>query len=184
MKTKGILITLTLATLLITGCETTSSRPYSPSTQNVIKLKSVLADNGISVKVAPFTQNENVKKPVCRLSGAVDVAVGSTMSAFIQDALTTELFTAGAYDDSSASVIMGNLTNVNFSSISPAKWMLSLDVSSNNSAGYTVSTEHEFKTSFSAYSACQNVADAFTPAVQGLIRQLMEHPQFGELVGR
>ena len=59
-----------------------------------------------------------------------------------------------------------------------------MDVRSNKSSGYTVSIEHEFKTSFSAYSACQNVADAFTPAVQALIKEITANPGFPALVGR
>ena len=49
--------------------------------------------------------------------------------------------------------------------------------------GYDVSTEYEFKTSFSAIKACQNVVDAFQPTVSELLNKVVTHPQFSELAG-
>ena len=94
MKSIKILVVVSFVVFILSGCETTSSRPYTTSTQNVIKFKSILADKGTTVSVDTFTQEASVKKPVCRLSGAVDVAVGTTLSAYIQDAFATELITA------------------------------------------------------------------------------------------
>ncbi len=40
---------------------------------------------------------------------------------------------------------------------------------------------YRFDTSWSAYSACKNVADAFGPAVQELLHQVVTNPQFAKL---
>jgi len=58
---------------------------------------------------------------------------------------------------------------------------ITMAVDSNNSAGYTVSVNYGFDTSWDAYSACKNVADAFGPAVQELLKQVVSHPQFASL---
>ncbi|MDP9065845.1 MAG: hypothetical protein M3O06_08290 [Pseudomonadota bacterium] len=55
-------------------------------------------------------------------------------------------------------------------------------VRSSSSPGYSVSTKYDFGTSWTAYSACKNVADAFGPAVQELLKQVVDNPQFHALV--
>lgn len=119
--------------------------------------------------------------PLCRLMGPVKVAPGKTPAQYIKDAFQEELFAAGVYAPNAPTVIDGTITVLSFSSVSPANWNIAMAVKSNSSPGYTVSTKYEFGTSFIAYSACKNVADAFGPAVQELLKQVVSDPQFKSL---
>lgn len=50
-----------------------------------------------------------------------------------------------------------------------------------NNLSQSFSLNTVFKSSIDAWSACKNVADAFAPAVQELLRQVVTHPQFAQL---
>jgi hypothetical protein len=50
------------------------------------------------------------------------------------------------------------------------------------SEGYEVESSHEFSTNWVADKACQQVAQAFEPAVEELIEKIVEHPGFRSLV--
>jgi hypothetical protein len=110
------------------------------------------------------------------------VAPGKSLSTFIKEAFQEELFLAQAYDSNSPVSIEGRIERLSFSSVSPANWEIAMRVSSNKSTGYTVSIKYNYDTSFDAWSACKNVADAFSPAVQELLRQVVTNPQFTQLV--
>jgi hypothetical protein len=179
---KKVLATVLAAVVVLSGCETVTSLPYSASTENVLTIQSKLASS-TSVKLGTFTESPDAGSLTCRLSGPIDVSPGKTQSAYIREAMQSELFLAKAYDTASDVEISGNLDSYSFSSIAPASWKLSLTVSSNKSPGYTVDVEHKFKTSYSASGACKNVALAYNPAVQALIAKVIEHPDFKKLTG-
>jgi len=174
---------LSASLLMMTGCETTTSRPYTASTENVLMMQSKLNASSSKVKLGEFDQAKNSGSLVCRLSGPVDVSPGKNQAQFVKEALQTELFMAQVYDVASDVEIKGILNSLTFSSVSPASWKLNFTISSNKSSGYTVETVYPFKTSFTAYGACKNVADAFAPAVQSLISDVLKNPKFSELVG-
>lgn len=88
---------------------------------------------------------------------------------------------AQVYQPNAGSVIDGRLEALSFSSVSPASWDITMSVKSTTSPGYTVSVKYPFETSWTAYSACKNVADAFGPAVQELLKEVVTHPQFASL---
>lgn len=162
--------------LILSGCDTATVRPYSPSTDNVVKMRSALAESNI--RLNQFNQDSEIGQLNCRLLGPINIGATESKAKYIHDAFKGELLIAGVYDDDSDIVISGRLDSVDFSSLSPASWELVFTISSNKSDGYTVSTKHPFKTSYSAISACRNVSDAWGPAVQQLIREIMEHPEF------
>lgn len=110
--------------------------------------------------------------------GPVRVAPGKTFAEYIKDALQEELFNARVYDPDAATAINGEIRKLSFSSVAPANWEITLKVSSDKSAGYTESIKYEFNTSWTAYSACKNVADAFGPAVQQLLHKVVTNPGF------
>ena len=183
MKKIVAIIGLIVSGLTLSGCETTSSRPYTASTGNVLKLQSVLTESGDKVALGSFSEDEGIGSLTCRLMGPVDVAPGKSKAEYIKEALQTELFMAQVYDVNADIEIDGKLDSLDFSSVSPANWEFGFTVSSNKSDGYSVTTKYPFKTSYSAYSACKNVADAFGPAVQQLIKEIVEHPEFTSLIG-
>ena len=169
--------------LLLSGCETTNSIPYNPSTTNIITIQNTLKKEGKKVSVGSITLASGVEEsPMCRLNGPVKVAPGKSLPKYIEEAFQQELFMAGVYDANAESRINGNIEKLDFSSVSPAYWDISMKVSSNLSPGYVVSIHYPFDTSWSAYSACKNVANAFGPAVQSLLKEVVSHPQFPGLV--
>lgn len=180
MKSK--IITILLLSIIVSGCETTNSIPYKASIANVISIQQSLQSQGKKVSVGDFSAAQGVNSsPMCRLMGPVTVAPGKSLEQFIKDAFQEELFMAQAYQASSTNIIEGRIETLSFSSVSPASWEISMNVKSNNYAGYTTSIKYPFDTSYSAYSACKNVADAFGPAVQELIKQVVNNQQFSLL---
>lgn len=168
---------------LLAGCETTNSIPYKASTTNVISIQQSMQAQASKVSLGGISLQPGLEEnPLCRLMGPVKVAPGKTLPQYIQEAFQEELFMAGVYQPNAAVVIDGRLESLSFSSVSPASWNIAMSVKSTKSPGYTVSVKYPFDTSFSAYSACKNVADAFGPAVQELLKQVVTHPQFGALV--
>ena len=169
-------------TFLLAGCETTNSIPYKTSTSNVIAIQQTLQAQGKKVSIGSVMLAPGVdESPLCRLSGPVKVTPGKSISQYIKDAFQEELFLAQAYQVNAPTVIDGRLEALRLSSVSPASWNITMSVKSNYSAGYTVSVNYPFETSWTAYSACKNVADAFGPAVQELLKQVVTHPQFPTL---
>jgi len=182
---KNSLIATAVTGLLLTGCETTSSRPYSPSTENIVALQQSIAKQGKVVGLGDFDAAADVDTELtCRAMGAIDVGSGKSAVEFIEDAMRTELFQADSFDPNSANKISGTVTQFDADSWGTGNWKLSLKlVSDVHPSGYNVSSSYDFKSSFSALNACQNVVDAFTPAVQKLIKTAIEHPDFSKLTG-
>lgn len=174
---------LLFATLAMVGCETTNSIPYKASTDNIISIQKIASNKQIKVRLNNFTLAPGIdESPTCRLMGPVRVAPGKTIPEYVKDAFQEELFAAHAYDPDAITTINGRIEKLSFSSVSPANWEVSLKVSSNRSPGYTESVNYAFDTSFTAYSACKNVADAFGPAVQELLHRVVTSPQFLSLI--
>ena len=170
---------LVVAVLCVAGCETTNSIPYKASTANIITIQQSLKAQGKTVSLGSVSLAPGVDESQrCRLNGPVKVAPGKTPAEYIHDAFQEELFTAGVYAPNAATTITATITALTFSSVSPANWNISMTVQSNTSSGYSVSTKYDFGTSYSAYSACKNVADAFGPAVQQLLKQVVESSEF------
>lgn len=177
------LASLTVAVALLSGCETTNSIPYKASTENVLTIQSKLKEQGKQLRLGDVSLAAGVdESPVCRLNGPIRVNPGKTPTQYIQSAFQEELFMAGVYSLDSNNILSGQVTELSFSSVSPASWTISMQVSSNNSSGYSVTVNYPFDTSWSAYSACKNVADAYGPAVQMLIKEVVNNPGFDTLI--
>lgn len=181
MKTTKTMLAVTVA-IILSGCETTNSIPYKASTSNVVVMQQKLQSQGKKVSVGNITTATGViDNPMCRLMGPVKVAPGKTLPQYIKEAFQEELFMAQVYQSDSTNIIEGRIEALSFSSVSPASWDITMSVKSNHSSGYTVAVKYPFDTSFSAYSACKNVADSFGPAVQELLKQVVNDPQFVKL---
>jgi len=179
-----ILMTAAVAVVALTlvGCETTNSIPYKASTANIITVQQSLGATGKKVSLGSVSMAPGVEEsPLCRLMGPVKVAPGKTPAEYIKDAFQEELFAAQVYAPGAPTVIEASITELSFSSVSPANWIIAMHVRSNTSPGYDVRIEFPFNTSWTAYSACQNVADAFGPAVQELLKKVVSDPGFAKL---
>lgn len=171
-------------TLLLGACSTTNSVPYKASTANVISIQNTVGDSNIKVSVGTFKVAAGVDDALtCRLMGPISVAPGKSIPTYIEEAFQEELFLARVYDPQSRVAINGEIQRLSFSSVSPASWDIGLRVSSIKSPGYSVAVNYQFDTSFDAFSACKNVANAFGPAVQALLKQVVNDPQFPQLIG-
>lgn len=176
-------ITAILAlTMIASGCQTTNSIPYKASTANVISIQQSLQALGKKVSLGSVGLAPGVEEsPLCRLPGPVVVSPGKSLPTYIKEAFQEELFMAQVYQPNASNIIDGRLEALSFSSVSPAVWNIAMSVKSTTGAGYSVSVKFPFSTSWDAGSACKNVADAFGPAVQELLKQVVTHPQFGAL---
>ena len=136
------------------------------------------------VKLNAFSTADGIEDELtCRALGALEVAPGKSPVSFIEGAVRDELFAAGVYDQKNGEAINGKITQLDFNSFGTGSWKIALELSSENlPEGYEVSTDYSFKTSYSALRACQNVIDAFTPAVQDLIGKAVADPKFEALV--
>jgi hypothetical protein len=174
---------ISVAAVLMVGCSTTNSIPYKASTSNIITLQNTLKQSNAKLNLGTFTLGSGVTEELmCRLMGPVKVAPGKSLSTYIKEAFQEELFLAQSFDTNAPVTIEGRIEKIAFSSVSPANWEITMRVSSNKSPGYSVSIKYNYETSFDAWSACKNVADAFAPAVQELLRQVVANPQFSQLV--
>ncbi len=182
MNKKFIVLSISLSAIVLSGCETTNSIPYNPSTTNVITIQNTLKKEGKKVNVGGITLAPGIEEsPMCRLNGPVKVAPGKSLPQYITEAFQEELFIAGVYDTNADYTIDGKIEKLEFSSVSPASWDISMSVKSNVSSGYTVFVHYPFDTSWTAYSACKNVANAFGPAVQALLKEVVTNPKFPSL---
>jgi hypothetical protein len=152
---------------------------YYSSVKNVQAIKNSGAK---PVSVASFTSYEpDMSSILCRLSFPV-ISNGASFEYHIQRAFVNELTLADLYDPASPLVLQGKVEELDFNSnIGAGEWIISLYISSNKNSGYKVSTTYKFSTNFVAEIACQQVAQAFVPAVQQLILETVSDPKFKEL---
>lgn len=174
---------MAIAMTALAGCATTTSGglQYKASTHNVITIQEQA--NGAKVRLLDFTKAADVtESPWCRANGPISIGSGKTPAQFIHDALQEELFMAQAYSSSAQTVISGRLDALSFSSVSPANWEISLTLSSSTGASYQIKNHYEYETSWNAFSACKNVADAFAPAVQDTLKKAVSDARFKTLL--
>ena len=181
-KKTALVAIVCAAGVLLAGCETTNSIPYKASAANVISIQQSLQPKKVSVADVGLAPGVD-ESPLCRLNGPVKVAPGRTPSQYIKDAFQEELLMAQAYDVKGAP-IEGRIDELSFSSVSPAYWQITMTVKSPADKGYKVSVKYPFDTSWTAHGACKNVADAFGPAVQELLKQVVTNPKFSALAGK
>lgn len=161
----------------VTGCAYNVS-PYGASVKNVESIKSL----GIKpVSVGSFTATKAGNSSiVCRAAGPVTVS--PNFENYIEKALIDELKLAGAYDPTSKLVLTGKVEEVDFSSgMIDAKWEFTVTISNARNESFTTKSSFGFSGSFVADKACQETAQAFAPAVQKLVEDIVRNPQFKKI---
>lgn len=163
--------------LALSGCAYTTS-PYHPSAANVEKLRAAQVK---PVAVGAFTAELPGRDSiVCRAAGPVTVK--PSFEGYIKQALIDELKIAGAYDANAQTVLTGRIDAIDFSSgMTDGNWTIALTVSNNKSQSVSAKAIYPFAGSFVADKACQEVAQAFSPAVQKLIATTVSNPSFKSL---
>jgi len=171
-----------VACLFLSGCSTVNSLHYKASIENTISIHESLGIQGKKVRITDISLADGVKDSlICRLRGPVEPIPGKSLSEYIKDAFKEELFKANVYSPRSEAQVKATIKEINFSSVSPAYWKISMDISSNYSDGYNTSIKYYFDTSFIAHYACENVTNAFGPAVQELLNKVVSNPRFSSL---
>lgn len=172
------------AVLLISGCASWTSPPaYSASTANIDLIRAKLSPGSARVRVDAFTSSATLDStPTCRAAGALNPAHSMTIPVYIRQALISELSQAGFLDPASNVAIQAKVITADVSTMSAARWTLSMQVSSQDNDGYVVTVEHPFPERFAAVSACQEAETAFNGAVERLIHATISDERFVELL--
>lgn len=167
-----------VALIALAGCDSFSAAPYSISADNDVALKSALGTEHVGV--GPFTAAKAFDTS-CRLAGPIQLPEGLTYPSYIQKAFADELKVAGLYDEKSPVVLTGVVDDLKFGSMG-GTWDITLTLRSSDGKSMKAAEHYEFHTSYTAGSACHNVADAFQPAVQGLVGKVVAAPEFRTLL--
>lgn len=174
---KPHLITLAIAASLLSGCAF-KTLPYGASASNVEGIRSV------NIKAVAVSKFQSVKPGlasiICRAVGPVTVE--PNFESYIEKAFVSELKLAGAYDPNSQLVLNGKLEEIDFNSgMSDGNWILALTISNARSESFTTKTKFNFAGSFFGDKACGDVSQAFVPAVQRLIEDVVRDPRFKQI---
>lgn len=170
---------ITLIGILSTGCSYNVSK-YGASVENVNAIKRL--DKKINVHKIT-SNNPGLSSITCRAAGQVGTPDSMPFETYIKNALISELQLAGKFDPNSNIVINGHLENIDFNSnIGMANWQFILKATSNKNRSVLIQSTYEFSGSFVADKACQEVAQAFVPAVQKLIKDMVRNPGFRTLL--
>jgi hypothetical protein len=177
MTAKSSLLALA-ACLALTGCDTYTAGTYSPAMADLITLKHLPPAN---VTVGNFTSAADVSMQ-CRLVGPLHLPSDVAPQDYISQALAGELALASLSGGNGPGVTLtGSLTGFDFDSFG-GSWQLSETVTSSNGKSVSVTNQYEFHTSYLAEAACNDVANAFEPAVQALNQKLVSDPGFPALL--
>ena len=165
-----------------TGCAN-KVPAYAISTNNVVSLQGLSANNG-KVNLNNFTDSgRDESKVMCRLATPVGTANGETFASYIENAFKKELLVAGMYDPKSNITISVNIDNLYGSTtLGNAYWEFDVTVKSSNGTSYKVHSRYDYESSFTAMSACSEMQRSFVPAVQKLIGDIVKNPKFPDLL--
>lgn len=170
-----------IGVIYMTGCGYVTSN-YGASPDNVGSIRDL---GYIKVSVNDFTSSTGSPRTSisCRAAGPISNKDSKSFEHYIRDAFVNDLKMAGVYAESAEISISGEISEVDFNSnIGAGKWIIKAKVQSSISEGYTVESLYEFSTNWVADKACQQVAQAFEPAVEDLIAKIVTHPGFRSLV--
>lgn len=166
--------------IMMSGCSTMTPARYSISIDNNQALKQYA---GAEIKVSSIEAAGSYNS-ACRLMGPIKASDNMTIPQFVEKAFNDELKFANVYSDNGVS-LTGKLTKIGFSSVNGLTngvWSLDLDLTSSNGKSMSTSTRYKFKSGFDAITACNQTAQALTPAVQDLINKVVTSPEFVALI--
>lgn len=176
------LFTVLVAAVVLAGCSTYMPQRYSISADNNIALKALNVGNINVGQIKGVSKFDNQ----CRAAGPLSPPDNLSFEGYIQKALADELKVAGMFDDKTAKVTLtGELERLEFSSsraVTGGSWDIGLRLSSSNGKTMKVTQHYEFNSGYGADTACKQTAEAYLPAVQDLIGQIVRAPEFKGLV--
>lgn len=163
------------------GCSHVSDR-YHASADNVQALRSTGASN---VAVGKFTAAPDV--PVSEVQCAamtIEPADGLTFPEYIRSAFVSELKMAGLYGEQANTTITGIVTKVEIDAsafYSSSTWTLSMTLQANGRT-LPVSDKYDFKSLALNQTACDISSRRFGDAVQNLLSNAIQSPEFAALL--
>ena len=178
LKTASVIVFLAL-----TACSTMTPPRYSVNADTNVLLRDMM---DTSVSVTSYVQKSEFDAN-CRLMGTIEASDGRGVTEFIRDSFNDELKFAGIYGgDGAANKLEVAVDRVAFSStegLTNGWW--EFDITLSNIAtrrSIRASTHYAFKSGFDAITACNQTADALTPAVQELILDAVSNENFRNLI--
>lgn len=167
------------------GCASYNAQPYTGLADNQAAIRKAAKNaNAETVVLETVVLKESLNPNLtCRAAGPVNPAPGKTAQQYIEEALKSELYSSGIYSPEANNRIRVQVTALEFSSAGDAHWLLGLHLASNTlPEGYNANIKYPFSASFFADYACRDVAEAFAPAVQQLVRKAVTAPEFEQLI--
>ncbi len=165
--------------IFLEGCSTYVPR-YSPSVDNVKVIRSFPA--GKKINIGEFTSKyPRQSSLLCRAVGPISTPDGEPFADYVRKAFIDELRMAELYSKDANLTIKSHLESIEFNSIT-GKWYFVLVVSSNTNQSFTVEESYDYATSFVGSTACNMTAQALLPAVQALIKNVVNHPSFRKML--
>ncbi len=176
VKILGLHLVMVLA---LYGCSTMTPARYSISADTNQLLKQFRGRKAVLTELVSAASYE----PTCRLMGPIQAGDGLTIPQFVAKAFNDELKFADLYDEAQGVRLSGSMDKVAFSSAS-GWWDLAMTLRSEKGVQFSVEHRYTFTTSFDAFTACTQTAQALGAATQDLIKKTVSHPQFSSLLER
>ena len=175
---------LLLIFLSMSACQTYSPQRYIPATDTAVVLKTYPK---VRARVEPFVLS-SAFDAACRGAGDFTPPVNMTVQGYIQQAFSDELKLADLYDEMSPDVVLsGVIDALSFSSakgLTGGEWNIGIKLSSSNGASMYATENYLFESAFGGDTACKRAAEAFLPATQKLILQVVRSESFRSLLRR
>lgn len=174
------IVSVIFTLILVSGCSTMTPARYSMSVDNNQALKQYA---GAAIKVASIEAAGKYDSN-CRLMGPIKASDNMTIPQFVEKAFNDEFKLANVYSENGV-LLTGKLTKIAFSSVNGLTngvWSLDLSLASSNGKSLSIASQYNFKSGFDAITACNQTAQALTPAVQDLIKKTILDPKFSELI--
>lgn len=168
--------------LVLGACAQFSAAPYDPSTGNVMTMQSATGEQKLAM--APYDVAKGVETELRCRAGTIHMPHEQSVSAYLTEALKTELRQAAAYSEDASVKIEPKLTELGVSTTEDPSWQLSATISASTGKSYSVAVKHSFRSSYLGDKACKSAANAFLTAVRKLNAAIVEHEKFANLVGR
>jgi len=174
-------LSLVVVTPFMIGCATYSAVRYASMAETVATLRQYRAT---PVNVGAFTMKNSRGASIdCRGAGPVQTPDDEPIEEYVRKALVSELIMAEVYSQTAPVTLTGFLEEFDFSSMK-GRWKITLVVTSSNGRQVTVPEDYDYDFHFTGDVACRQTAHAMTPAVQNVIRTLVQHPGFPALLSR
>jgi hypothetical protein len=170
---------IALITPALIGCATYSAVRYSPMAETVAMLRQ---HRDTPVNVGPFTmRNPRGASIDCRWAGPIQTPDDERIEDYVRKAFVDELVMAEVYSKTAPVTLTGSLEEFDFSSME-GHWRMTLVLTSSNGRQLTATEDYNYGSHFIGEIACRQTAHAMTPAVQDLIRNAVQHPDFPALL--